>query len=57
MMLIEEGKVVKGGWNKKPTTKRPSPPKGQGVRGKSKVYIILDEATFMNTTIDKGEVK
>lgn len=28
-VVIEEGKVVKGGVNKRPTSKRPSPPKGQ----------------------------
>lgn len=27
---IKEGKVVKGGVNKKPASKRPTPPKGQG---------------------------
>ena len=27
---IEEGKIVKGGVNVKPTSKRPKPPKGQG---------------------------
>ena len=56
-MSIEEDKVVKGGWNKKPITKRPAPPKGQGIRGKSKICIILDDVNFMNTTIiDKGDV-
>ena len=28
---MEEGKIVKGGHNKKPTSKRPEPPKGQSV--------------------------
>ena len=26
---IKEGPMYKGGWNNKPTTKRPAPPKGQ----------------------------
>ena len=40
-MGIEEGKVVKGGWNKKPTSKRPPPPKGQGFKHNDEVQRAL----------------
>jgi hypothetical protein len=29
--VIEEGKMSKGGINERPTSKRPSPPKGQSI--------------------------
>ena len=37
---MEEGKIVKGGVGERPTSKRPDPPKGQGVNGSDvKLYI------------------
>jgi len=38
---IREGTIKKGGWNERPTSTRPSPPKGQGgVAMKEKIVSI-----------------
>lgn len=47
--MIEEGKVVKGGLNDRPKSKRPLPPKGQGFKKatfRCIVFYIEDDTDF-----------
>jgi hypothetical protein len=56
--MIEEGKVVKGGVNKRPTSKRPPPPVGQGCKVISKIEAdgTLDKLRATVQTLIEKEI-